>query len=100
MPRLHGDYEEYLEEKLTESGLTEAAEGLRAELRDIQRINDQRDRLLDQETRPLCTTCKGRGWVYSALDLGGDKDCPTCKGSGWGATARRNSETTYEGDTT
>ena len=54
----------------------------------------------DGATRPLCTTCKGRGWVYSAMDLGGDKDCPTCKGSGRGATAQRNSDTTYEGDTT
>lgn len=53
----------------------------------------------DGAARPLCTTCKGRGWVYSSMDLGGDKDCPTCKGSGWGATAQRNSKTTYEGDT-
>ena len=47
LPRLHGDYEEYLEEKLTETGLgANEADGLRAELRSIQRLNDQRDRLL------------------------------------------------------
>ena len=29
-----------------------------------------------------CVPCGSTGWVYSALDLGGEKLCPRCKGTG------------------
>lgn len=29
-----------------------------------------------------CALCGSTGWVYSCMDLGGEKLCPRCKGTG------------------